>query len=92
YVLVSVDAKYVGDDSGTFWTDMISKFIGSGGNTFDKASVVLDKPIDDTGETFPGASVSGNLAFEVASDQLEGGAIIMEELSFDDTRVFFAIE
>lgn len=96
YVLVTVNAKYVGDESGTFWVDMSYKFYGSGGNTFDsggESMAVAPNPISDAGETFPDASISGNIVFEVPADQLEGGAIIMEEsLSFDDTRTFFAIQ
>ncbi len=96
YVMAALTAKYVGADSGTFWTDMSAKFIGSAGNTFDQGGssyAVVPTPITDTGETFPGASVSGNLVFEVPSDQVEGGALILEEsISFDDTRTFFAVK
>lgn len=95
FVLVTVDAKYAGEESGTFWVDMSYKFYGSGGNTFDsggQSMVVPPNPLSDAGETFPGAAVSGNMVFEVPTDQIEGGAIIMEgSFSFDDTRVFFAL-
>lgn len=96
YVLVAVDAKYVGAESGTFWVDMSYKFYGSGGNTFDvggQGMAVSPNPLSDAGETFPDATISGDMVFEVPSDQIEGGAIIMEaSFSFDDTRVFFDIK
>jgi len=93
YVLATVDAKYVGAESGTFWVDMSYKFYGSGGNTFDESMAVSPNPISNAGETFPGATISGDMVFEVPSDQIEGGAIIMEpSFSFDDTRVFFDIK
>lgn len=92
YVMANVTAKYVGEDSGTFWADMSYKFYGSGGNTFDSASVSVDNSITDAGETFPDASVAGNLVFEVPVDQLEGGAIIFEETFTDGSRTFFAVK
>ncbi|MGB4442142.1 MAG: hypothetical protein WBJ62_07960 [Coriobacteriia bacterium] len=96
YVLATVSAKYVGEESGTFWVDMSYKFYGSGGNTFDSGGQSMAVPpnaLSDAGETFPDASVSGDMVFEVPSDQIEGGAIIMESsFSMEDTRVFFALQ
>lgn len=95
YVLVNVKGKYVGEESGTFWVDMAYKFLGAGGNTYDgtESMAVTPNPIMDAGETFPGAEITGDLLYEVPSDQVEGGALIVEELmSFDDSRVFFAIK
>lgn len=95
FVLVSVEGTYVGEESGTFWDDMSWKYFGTAGNTFDisDAMAVSPNPIFKAGEAFPDASVAGDILFEVPTDQVEGGAIIMEEsMSFDDTRVFFATE
>lgn len=95
YVLVTFKGKYVGEDSGTFWADLSYKFYGSGGNTFDgpDSMAASPNPVSDAGETFPGAEVAGDTLFEVPIDQIEGGAIILEELlSMDDTRVFFALK
>ncbi len=94
YVLADLEAKYVGDESGDFVWDMMYKFYGSGGNTFDGTDTfaVSPNPIHDAGETFPGASISGDVLYEVPIDQIEGGAIIMEALMLSDTRVFFAVE
>jgi hypothetical protein len=93
YVLVKITATYTGDESATFWVDMSSKFVGKGGNTFDSGMVVAPNSISDAGEVFSGASVSGNLVFAVASDQVSGGSLSLEQsFSFDETRVFFAIQ
>lgn len=93
YVLVSVSAKYVGEDSGTFWTDVRAKFLGSEGNTFDDGGVSIDNEISSTGETFPGASVKGDMVFTVPTAQFDGGAIIVEQmLSMDDARTFWAVK
>lgn len=94
YVLVSVEATYDGTESSDFSMDVSWKFVGSKGNTFGSPEgfVTPPDPIWNAGEAFPGASVSGDLVFEVPSDQVTGGALMFEEtFSFDDLRVFFAI-
>ena len=95
YVLASVEATYNGTESGDFSLDIGYKFVGSKGNTFGSPEgyVVSPNPIWDAGEAFPGASVSGDLLFEVPTDQVSGGTLMFEEaFSFDDNRVFYAIE
>ncbi|NLG65987.1 MAG: DUF4352 domain-containing protein [Actinobacteria bacterium] len=94
YVMVTLEATYNGDESGTFWVDASMAFLGAGGNTFDSASVVEPNPIFDAGEAFAGATVSGDQVYEVPSDQISGGRLIIEPtFSFDkEDRVFFAIE
>lgn len=93
YVLVEVAGTYTGQTSGTFWADISYKYVGSGGNTYDQGFAVAPNPISDAGEVFPDASVSGNLVFAVDSDQVSGGTLALEEsFSFDETRLFFAVE
>jgi len=93
YVLVSLEATYVGRDSSTFWVDMLYKFVGSKGTTFDAGTAVAPDAVTDAGETHSGASIAGNVVFEVATDEIHGGTILIQEaFSFDQTRMFFAIE
>ena len=96
FVMLSVDATYEGDDSGMAWLDFSWAIVGAAGNTFgtgmDDYCGVIPDPLDDTGETFPGGSVSGNVCISVEADQIEGGTIRIEEsLSFEDTRAFYAL-
>jgi hypothetical protein len=97
FVMFSVDATYEGDDSGTAWLDFSWAIAGAGGNTFgggmDDYCGVIPDPLNDTGETFPGGEVSGNVCISVDADQIEGATIRVEEaLSFDDTRAFYALD
>jgi hypothetical protein len=97
FVMFSVDATYDGDDSGTAWLDFSWAIVGAGGNTFgggmDDYCGVIPDPLDDTGETFPGGEVGGNVCISVDADQVEGATIRVEEaLSFDDTRAFYALD
>ena len=90
FVLAKIEAKYVGDDSGTPWLDLSIKYLGSGGNSFDDSVGVKPDALDDKGEMFAGATVTGYDGWEVASDEVKGGLLIIEEsLSFSDTRLFF---
>ncbi len=94
YVLVSVNAKYLGSGTGRFWTDMAYRFYGSLDNTFmngGTSDAVPPTPIAEAPEVLEGESVSGNLVSEVLSDQIDGGAVMMEYMS-DDVQVFFAVK
>ena len=97
FVLFTVEATYEGEESATAWIDFSWAIVGSAGNTFstgsdDRCGVIPDG-LRDTGETFPGGSVSGNVCFSVDADQIEGGTIRIEEsFSFDDTRAFYALD
>jgi len=92
YVLWSIDAKYVGDSSATFWIDSTWKVVGSEGNSFDDSCGVIPNNISDAGETFSGASITGNVCKAVQKDQLPGATILVEaSFSVDSDRTFFAI-
>jgi hypothetical protein len=95
FMMWRVEATYVGDDAGDPMWDFSWAVVGSAGNTFgtsmDDHCGSYDNRFDDGGETFPGGSVSGWACVSVASDQVDGATIRVEELmSFDDTRAFYA--
>lgn len=93
YVLVSLEAVYLGGESSTFWLDMLCRFVGGKGGSYGVGAVVAPDSIMDKGEASPGTQISGNLVFEVPSDQLAGGTLMIEEaFSFKKARLFFAVE
>ncbi|MBN1632418.1 MAG: hypothetical protein JW990_21885 [Thermoleophilia bacterium] len=93
YVLITLEATYVGEDTGTFWIDILSTFVGDEGDTFSLASVVPPAPMTDTSEVAGGEAVSGNLVFAVASKQIAEGTLMLQDLlSREGGRVFFAID
>lgn len=97
FVLVPVELTYTGDESGTPWVDLTIQFVGSGGNTYgtgtDDYCGVFPEPLMDLGEMYNGATASGNECVSVPSAEVEGGTWIVEEsFSFDDTKVFFALQ
>lgn len=97
FVMFGVEATYRGEDSGTAWLDFSWAIVGADGNTFGGGSMddycgVIPDPLDETGETFPGGDVSGNVCISAESDQLDGGTIRIEEaMSFEDTRAFYGL-
>lgn len=93
FVLWKVDGTYTGDESGTPWVDLSWKLLGSDGNTFNDSCGVIPDPLSDVGETFSGATVSGNVCVAAESAQLDGASILVEEsFALDDSRTFFAID
>jgi hypothetical protein len=94
YVLVNLRATYTGQSSDTFWIGTSCRFVGSRGNTFSWGGAVAPNSILDYGEMFPGASATGNLLYEVPSDQVYGGLLMVEDSpDFNHaTRTFFAIQ
>lgn len=93
YVLWEIDATYVGEESGNLWIDTSWKIVGSDGNSFSDSCGVIPDDITNAGETFSGASVSGNDCKAVEAAQLEGATILVEaSFSLDDDRTFFALK
>ena len=96
FVMWTVDASYTGEDSGTAWVDLGWGFVGNAGNTFNFGEEdycgSIPNNLQDTGETFPGGNVTGNVCISVPSEQIQGGTIFVENsLSFDNNRVFFQV-
>ena len=93
FVLVGVSATYLGGATGGFSTDMQYMFYGSKDLTFRNGGwtdTIAPDPIENAAVVQTGESVSGNLVFEVRSDQVEGGTVMIERTT-DDIRSFFAI-
>lgn len=94
FVLVGVSAKYLGGATGSFYTDMQFMFYGSEDLTFRNGGwtdTIRPDPIEDTAEVPVGGSVNGNLVFEVRSDQVKGGTVMIERTT-EDIRSFFSVD
>jgi hypothetical protein len=93
YVMIKIAATRTAERAAAFSMDMYCVFVGSGGNTFDAGYAAIPDSISETGEACRGASVTGNIVFEVASNQVAGGTLRAEEsLSFEDTETCFALQ
>jgi hypothetical protein len=93
YALVEVEATRTGEGPAAFLPDIYCAFVGSGGTTFETALADVPDNMSKAAEVYVGASVGGNLVFQVASDQVAGGVLMMEEaLSYQVTRLYFALQ
>ena len=95
FFVVSFEATYVGDDSGTFWIDLNLKPLGASNvayESFDAYCGVIPNDISDSGETFPSGTITGDLCWSVTADDAGTLLLIAEPtFSFNDDRTFLAV-
>ena len=91
FLLFMVKAKYVGEESGEPISDLRFKIVGSMGNTFAKSCGYSVDSFDSNGETFPGATVKGNLCFTVDTNQIEGATISIQGDYSPEDRKFISL-
>jgi hypothetical protein len=88
YVLVNATVTYNGDsDQGESFLGGTIEIVTAGGNSiasYDTFAVAPD-PLDTFQTLFEGASVSGNLVFEVAEEDLDGFTISVAPTMFADS-------
>lgn len=92
YVLLSVKATYLGEESGEPGSDLRFKIVGSKGNTFSKSCGYSTDTFDNNGETFPKASVEGSICFTVDADQVAGATVSVQGDYSAEDRKFLSIE
>ena len=96
YFMARIEGTYTGSESSNFWLDMNLKAVGPSNVAYegmDASCGVIPDAIDDTGETFPGGSVSGNVCWSVSSDDAAGLVMIVEEtFTMEDTRSFLSLD
>jgi hypothetical protein len=96
FFIASVEATYTGTDSSTFWVDMSLKAVGESHvayEPFDATCGVIPGDINDTGETFPGGTVSGNVCWSIQTTDADSLVMIAEEsFTFDETRAFLSLD
>jgi hypothetical protein len=94
YVLVTIEATRMAEEAGAFWADTYYVFRGSAGDVFEFAGWVdVPDSMENTDQVEPGATLTATLVFEVPSDQVSGGAVLLgDALSLAPVDVYFAIE
>lgn len=96
FFIAEIEATYTGTESSTFWVDISLAAVGDSSvayeEGFDASCGVIPEDIDDSGETFPGGTITGNVCWNIQSTDAESLVMIAEEtLTFDETRVFFSL-
>ena len=95
FFIASLEATYTGTESSTFRGDMRLKSVGDSNVAYEGVAYcgVIPDNINDSGETFPGGTITGNVCWSIQSTDAASLVMIVEE-SFnfgDDTRAFFAL-
>ena len=94
FFIASLEATYTGTESSTFWVDMWLKSVGDSRVAYEGVAYcgVIPDDIDDSGETFPGGTITGNVCWSIQSTDAASLVMIVEEsFNFDDIRAFFAL-
>ncbi|MGY1640810.1 hypothetical protein ACI782_06695 [Geodermatophilus sp. SYSU D00703] len=95
YVIIEVDAQYVGDDEGHVLWDLSYVFNGTDARQYDNfdCGAVLPNGAGDAPTLNPGGSASFQVCMDVPPAAIDGALLFIEPLfSFDDEdRVYFAI-
>lgn len=76
YAVASLSVTYVGDDSGTPWTDFSLQFVSADGNTFRTSDVMVVGPkphLSDINELYSGASDSGTVTLAIPAKDANKG-------------------
>lgn len=96
FYLVTIEATYNGDASGSFWADMTLKSVGESAvayEPFDSDCGIITDDINNSGETFPGGTITGDVCWTIESTDAESLIMIAEEsFTFDDTRAFLSLD
>lgn len=95
FFIATLEATYTGDESSTFWVDMTLKAVGESNvayEAFEASCGVIPDDINDSGETFPGGTITGNVCWNIQSSDVASLVMIAEEsFNLDDTRQFFSL-
>ena len=96
FFIASLEATYTGTESSTFSGDMTLKSVGDSRVAYEGIDAycgVIPDNIDDSGETFPGGTITGNVCWSIQSTDAASLVMIVEEsFNFDDTRAFLSLD
>lgn len=96
FFLVGLEATYIGQDSSDFWIDMTMKVVGDSSVAYDSYAAycgVIPTDINDTGEAFPGGTITGNECWSVSASDADSLVLIVEEsFSSGTTRTIFSLD
>lgn len=92
YLLVSLNATYIGEESSEPISDLTFKVVGSKGNTFSQSCGYFSGSFRQNEETFSGATVKGDLCFTVDVDQITGATLSIQGDYSSEDRKFISLD
>ncbi|GAA2237248.1 hypothetical protein GCM10010401_06730 [Rarobacter faecitabidus] len=93
WVLVTMTAKYIGDDKGGDMPWATVDYVTADGNTIDTDTTgyFLDGSFDSTSKLYTGASTTGTILFQVPKDTADQGVLSVSPDLFGDST-FVAVK
>ncbi|MFD1505453.1 hypothetical protein FE374_02325 [Georgenia yuyongxinii] len=95
YVLLDISVVYNGDEEGDPWFDLLFTYGGSDGRQYDDTGCMATEPnsVVDVPTLTNGGAADYQVCLDVPAAATEGGELFVEEtLSFDDNRVYWAVQ
>ncbi|WP_448070867.1 DUF4190 domain-containing protein [Georgenia yuyongxinii] len=95
YVLLDISVVYNGDEEGDPWFDLLFTFGGSDGRQYDDTGCMATEPnsVVDVPTLTNGGAADYQICLDVPAAATDGGEFFVEEtLSFDDNRVYWAVQ
>jgi hypothetical protein len=93
YVLVKIRAVRTGEEAGSFADDVYCAYQGSDGDLFHAALQDVPEAIGDAEPVEQGRTATGNVVFQVSSQLVSGGRLVMEPSSSSaGSRVVFILD
>ena len=94
FYVVEVSATYQGADSeavtlGLVWSTVGESAVAYG---FEDTCGVIPNELDQFSEVFPGGTQTGNLCWQVRSEDVDGLLLIMDAFTFEEDRAFLALQ
>ncbi len=93
YSIVTIELTYTGDETGEPWLDLSWSAVGDSNVAVDAGDCfTYPNSLFDVNEIFPGGTAQGAICFTVPEADTGSLLLILEDfLSFDDTRLFYAL-
>jgi hypothetical protein len=95
FFIAEIAATYRGADTESLFIGLTFDAVGNGGVAYDFSAYcgVIPDPVDDFSDVSPGDTVTGNICWQVATDDADSLVLIAYPgFSFGDDRVFFSLE
>ena len=96
FFIATLEATHNGTESSTFWVDMSLKAVGETNvayEAFEASCGVIPEDINNSGETFTGGTIAGNVCWNIQASDASSLVMIAEEsFSLDETRAFFSLD
>lgn len=88
FVMVELNAKYLGTESADAWLDIQPSIVTESGRSYDQTFAVAPESFSDIATLYEGGEATGNVVFEVPKDEI-AGAVVGLDYGYSGEPLFF---